>query len=387
LDINPAVRLAIAEGQSGALDALLRKGPALFKFLEKFATDYSESDGLRTIIQAVELDDGATLDKLRLAGVRLGPFDQLGGAIQPLGTACSRGHAAAARAILKDPAVVQWVLARKSDAIMRACNKGSAPTLAALLERVEITHTRETPTIDVFQDTTPLMRAVISDDVATVELVLDQGVDINENRPSKKTPLSIAASKHSLEVTSLLLKRGATLQHPAGSYASGEISCAFKYLLSDNAFNYEESLSLAMVQLFLRERPHDRLPDRLVEFTRTNWLRNSILQKLLAAGADASASDEYGLTPLHVCVYNAVATSQHNCDYYEVYKCIDTLVMARASLDAVTTRDVTEDHMALFGHSLPRGLTPMGVARTCGSEDRRDAAVAHLTAAIAMRAL
>ena len=50
LDINPAVRLAIVEGQSGALDALLCKGPALFKFLEKFATDYTESDGLRTII-------------------------------------------------------------------------------------------------------------------------------------------------------------------------------------------------------------------------------------------------------------------------------------------------------------------------------------------------
>ena len=49
---------------------------------------------------------------------------------------------------------------------------------------------------------------------------------------------------------------------------------------------------------------------------------------------------------------------------------------------------VTEDHhLVLFGHSLPRGLTPMGVARTCGREDRRDAAVAHLTAAIAMRAL
>ena len=158
-------------------------------------------------------------------------------------------------------------------------------------------------------------------------------------------------------------------------------------MLSDSAWNYDESLSLAMMRLFLRERPHDRLPDRLVEFTRCNWLRNSILQELLAAGANASASDAYGLTPLHVCVYNAVATSQHNCDYYEVYKCIDTLVMARASLDAVTTRDVTEDYMELFGHSLPRGLTPMDVARTCGSEDRRDAAVAHLTAAIALRAL
>ena len=93
------------------------------------------------------------------------------------------------------------------------------------------------------------------------------------------------------------------------------------------------------------------------------------------------------MTPLHVCVYNAVATPQFNCIQHEVYKNIDTLVMARASLDAVTTRDVTEDHLVLFGHSLPRGLTPMGVARTCGREDRRDAAVAHLTAAIALRAL
>ena len=153
------------------------------------------------------------------------------------------------------------------------------------------------------------------------------------------------------------------------------------------AWTYDESLSLAMVQLFLRERPNELLPDRLAEFTRQLWLKNSILQELLAAGANASASDAYGLTPLHICVFNAVATSQHNCDHFEVYKNIDTLVMARASLDAVTIRDVTQDHMVLFGHSLPRGLTPMGVARTCGREDRRDAAVAHLTAAIALRAL
>ena len=150
---------------------------------------------------------------------------------------------------------------------------------------------------------------------------------------------------------------------------------------------HDESLNLAMVRLFLRERPNERLPDRLPEFIRRNWLKNSILQELLAAGADASASDESGLTPLHVCVYNAVATTHFNCIHHEVYKCIDTLVLARASLDAVTTRDVTEDHIALFGHSLPRGLTPMDIARTCGSEDRRDAAVAPLTAAIAMRAL
>ena len=43
--------------------------------------------------------------------------------------------------------------------------------------------------------------------------------------------------------------------------------------------------------------------------------------------------------------------------------------------------------MALFGHVLPGGLTPMQVAETIGYPLFRDKVVAHLTAAIALRAL
>ena len=167
--------------------------------------------------------------------------------------------------------------------------------------------------------------------------------------------------------------------------------CATVVLLAHAIANHRNEIAMQILASPLMAAPLCFVVGKpgtaIAEFTRHTWLKNSILQELLAAGADASASDAYGLTPLHICVFNAVATSQHICDHFEVYKCIDTLVMARASLDAVTTRDVTEDHIALFGHSLPRGLTPMDIARTCGSEDRRDAAVAHLTAAIALRAL
>ena len=74
---------------------------------------------------------------------------------------------------------------------------------------------------------------------------------------------------------------------------------------------------------------------------------------------------------------------------YEVYRNnIRTLVLGGADLLAKTTAPATdEDAWFTELFPIPAGLTPMDVARTCGSKRRRDAVVADLTAAIAERAL
>ena len=69
---------------------------------------------------------------------------------------------------------------------------------------------------------------------------------------------------------------------------------------------------------------------------------------------------------------------------------ITTLVLAGADLTAKTTADTTSNEEAgfpLFDEVLPGGLTPMQVAETIGYPLFRDKVVAHLTAAIALRAL
>lgn len=60
------------------------------------------------------------------------------------------------------------------------------------------------------EDGTPLMRAAQEGNVAKVQELLNQGVNVNEqSKRSKATPLIFAASAGNVEVVRLLLKRGA----------------------------------------------------------------------------------------------------------------------------------------------------------------------------------
>ena len=68
-----------------------------------------------------------------------------------------------------------------------------------LLESVHISHTHSNSTVNIFTDLTPLQLAVCEKDLKTVELVLEQGVDVNECHAGKKSALAIAAS-HSYEI-------------------------------------------------------------------------------------------------------------------------------------------------------------------------------------------
>ena len=382
LDITAAARLAIVEGQTDCLERLLRAGPSLFPFLSAYAPGTNISARhLCVVLDAVHLNDEAALDLLRTRGVRMGPFTGFDDDDEPIDWACRLGHTAAARAILRDPSVVQHIVARKSDAISRCCDKGHAETLKVLLESVHISHTHSNSTVNIFTDLTPLQLAVCEKDLKTVELVLEQGVDVNECHAGKRSALGIAASNHSYEMCSALLARGASVR---SSNADG--LTAMEYLL--RASKDEASAdTAALVQLFLTERPNDNLQNDLLDYLKSYRLYSLVIQKFLSAGAPLNDRTENGLTALHITVYDALTVKDNLGP--EIYRNnIRTLVLGGADLLAKTTAPATdEDVMLANGAPIPAGLTPMDVARTCGLKSRRDAVVAELTAAIAQRAL
>ena len=162
---------------------------------------------------------------------------------------------------------------------------------------------------------------------------------------------------------------------------------AFRYLLSKSK-DEASADTAALVQLFLTERPNDNLQNDILLYLKMYRLYNTVIQKLLSAGAPLNDRTENGLTALHITVYNALTFPDD--EDYEVYRYnIRTLVLGGADLLAKTTAPATDAD--LWGVTdlfpIPAGLTPMDVARTCGARDRRDAVVATLTAAIAERAL
>lgn len=310
-DFYPVVRIAIADGRINCLESLLVAGPSLTKFLAMFAPDATVSTRpLQVILEAIQVDDGASLDLMRSRGVRLGPFDGVSLAIQPVDMAARRGSASAVRAILRDPSVVHWILARKSDAIMRACQSGHAEALAALLERVQLQHTKEDSV--VFGNATPLLHAVSSGDLATVEIVLAQGVDVNEQPEGKRSPLAAASKMHSIAIATELLKRGASV----GS-APDLRQTAMTYALQGSEDMTDMSLRVAMVQLLLK---HSNMAEHFLYFLKKFWLTNGQVEAFLDAGANLSASDAKGVTPLHLNVFYAKVLTQASSTENRVWK-------------------------------------------------------------------
>ena len=92
---------------------------------------------------------------------------------------------------------------------------------------------------------------------------------------------------------------------------------------------------------------------------------------------------------MHINVFHAKVLTEAANAQHDILENITTLVLAGADLTAKTTADTSDEEAIwpLFGHVLPGGLTPMQVAETVGCTSSRDNVVAHLTAAIALRAL
>lgn len=279
LDITAAVRLAVFEGHTDCLERLLRAGPSLFPFLSAYAPGVNISARhLCLILDAVFLNDGAAIDVLRTRGVRLGPFTGWGDDDEPIDWACRLGHAAAARAILRDPSVVQHIVARKSDAIMRCVDgstsdgvNGHAETLKVLLKSVHISHTHSNTTVEAYRDITLLQLAVISNDLEAVELVLEQGVDVNESsHATYQSALAIAASDHNFEIVAALPKRGAVVKLETNS-----MSAMSHLLLKSKDFSSSETS--ALVHLFFTERPSDNLQNVLLGFVKSYRLYSPVI--------------------------------------------------------------------------------------------------------------
>jgi len=383
LDITASVRVAIVEDHIDCLERLLRAGPSLFPFLSAYAPGTNISARhLCVLLDAVHLNDEAALDLMRTRGVRMGPFTGWGEDDEPIDWACRLGHTAAARAILRDPSVVQHIVARKSTSISRCCVEGHAETLKVLLESVHISHTHSNTTIDTFTNLTPLQLAVVSNDLKTVELVLEHGGDPNECHTNNKSALAVAASKHNLEICAALLKHGASVK------LDHEPMSAVSHLLEKSVSgDFSAQETVAVLHLLLTERPNDNLQNHLLQYVRDHLVYCPIIQTLLSAGAPVNDRTVNGLTALHITVYDALTESDKN-DFEILRYNMRTLVLSGADLLAKTTAAATdEDVVGTDYFPIPAGLTPMDVARTCGFPSRRDAVVATLTAAIAERAL
>jgi ankyrin repeat protein len=178
----------------------------------------------------------------------------------------------------------------------------SAPS--AEIVRYLVSHGADIKAKDAFGNTI-LTAAAVGDDVETVRMALDGGVEPNAVGATRISPLVYAAYNGSLAVTSLLLSRGANanaaantpIMFPGASPKSGPIALsAITPLLAATG-----SGSLAVVKALLDAGANVNAKDgrnmtALMVAVSTNHQNSAIIRLLLDRGADPAIQSNVGET-------------------------------------------------------------------------------------------
>ena len=164
---------------------------------------------LTFVLTAIDFGNGEALDLLRSRGVQLTlQDDEIISEFNLLEFSCRRGQPDSVRALLRDETIVQSVLDRQSDALREAAFHGRASTLEVLFERFSFEHVKSEEETEI--GGAVLLNAAVSEDLATVQIVLDQpGVEVDEYVPGHMTALQYAASRLDFKMAAALLARGA----------------------------------------------------------------------------------------------------------------------------------------------------------------------------------
>ena len=374
--------ISIAEGHTRCLELLLSSSTSRQGILSCFASDAPSvlrQHGEQIVLQAVDFGDSAAIDSLRLAGV---PLVLQGASFlerSPLEDACRSGQPESVRALLRDPAVCLAVQERRSECFHWAADNGNASCLAVLFETFTIAQAKAES--DVFGRCSILTLAAVSDDWATVQILLGQpGIDVDEKPPGLKSALCVAGTHLNYLIASALLARGAVVGLPKPSRDAQDVL--------DYALDSTKSGRVSFVRLILRERQRFTLD--LIGYVKRHWVRDGTLAAFLDDDANlVSQPDDKGLTPLHIYVYHATIGNKSFSKKFRMFECIELLIVRGADLDAKTTSSITTDSGDyLFcgaNHPVQSGMTPMDIARDCGVADRRPTVIAAVEAAIKKR--
>jgi ankyrin repeat protein len=195
---------------------------------------------------------------------------------------------------------------QKYEALRKAIAAGDCQTVARLIQdNPKLVNHR--PDADA---QTPLTDAASGGDKAMVELLLAKGADVNSQGISGSTSLHFAALKGYKEVAALLLDHGAAVDakddwglSPLQRAAErGNHDVAALLLDKGAAINYSTGRSLD----FDKRDSGGRVQANQSDWTPLHWAvgkhNKDVVELLLARGADVTARDKDGRTPLALAV-------------------------------------------------------------------------------------
>ena len=235
----------------------------------------------------------------------------------------------------------------------------------------------------------PLVVCAASDDIASMEILLEYDYPVHRHAPSNINPLCIAATRGVRGMVELLLFHGAS------AAGAGPLDTALSRCMGTNMIDCA-SVRHRMAQRILQERPAEvsaSLGMSLIHGVVRNAKLETLIM-LLDAGAhvgavvDDSVVATRGWTPLHYAVYFCVESHMKDADAtYSGAK--------RSNADAVVRllieRGAPLDTQSRESHSLnPQrvvvgGSTPRDIAIACENGDVAVAVAAIIDHAVAKR--
>ena len=307
--------------------------------------------------------------------------------LTPLGYAARFGQPEACAALCECPDVARALQENREDnAILSACDGHHSSVLRVLLETAR--QSSSAHSWDAFE-VCPLVACAMSDDIASMEILVEYDYPVNRHRESSINPLCVAATRGFRGMVELLLFHGAS------AAGEGPLDTALSRCMGTNMIDCA-SVRHRMAQRILQERPAE-VSGSLGMSLIHGVVRNAKLETLimlLDAGAhvgavvDNSMVATGGWTPLHYAVYFCVESHMKDADAtYGGAK--------RSNADAVVRllieRGAPLDTQSRESHSLnPQrvvvgGSTPRDIALACENADVAVAVAAIIDHAVAKR--
>ncbi|ARF02629.1 SWPV1-010 [Shearwaterpox virus] len=206
--------------------------------------------------------------------------------------------------------------------------------------------------VSVEEIVTPLIDAVRSCDVRTVQLLIDQGVSINHINPKVPNPLLVAIKIRSPEIINILINNGVdTSVLPISGISSNILTtildCGINVNIKDNeqkTFLYHavKSGDLESVITLIRHRANTYIADEDGNYPIHIAIQNNFFDiiKILIDNSYAKVYNSYGETPIHYAVK------------YGDYKTVKLLIEDRCYTLKKCNRGLTPLHTAILHNRL-----------------------------------
>ncbi|MFC1781833.1 ankyrin repeat domain-containing protein [Planctomycetota bacterium] len=236
--------------------------------------------------QAALTNDVRLADLLIAKGVDVNVTSAGFGSGTPLSYASIRGNKDVIELLVDKNADINDTSDRGQTPLFKAVTNGQEDVVEFLITKGADTNVKNSAS------TTALHIAARNGNIEIVKLLIAGGADVNVKNAQDFTPLYIAEQNDNTEIAELLRKNGAEESTPSllGALTNGDIE-QIKLLISQGADVNTKTGSQGQMPLHLA----------------IQWGNTEIAELLIDSGADVSATNTRGLTPLHLAGSKEIA--------------------------------------------------------------------------------